>query len=93
VVIENLNVATNLTALLADIGSNEGIAVLAEFKLGLNAYLADLLSSPVRSLADIIAFNNEHPVEVSPQATESIFHLFSSNYRLTIYRISVVRKY
>ncbi|XP_047065470.1 probable amidase At4g34880 [Lolium rigidum] len=63
VVIENLDVATNLTALLADIGANEWIAILAEFKLYLNAYLADLWSSPVRSLADIIAFNNAHPVE------------------------------
>ncbi|CAM0907298.1 unnamed protein product [Alopecurus aequalis] len=63
VVIENLDVATNSTALLADIGSNEWIAILAEFKLNMNVYLADLLSSPVRSLADVIAFNNAHPVE------------------------------
>jgi amidase len=67
VVIENLDVATDLTALLADIGSNEGIAMLAEFKLSLNAYLADLLYSPVRSLADVIAFNIAHPVQVSAQ--------------------------
>jgi amidase len=37
----------------------------AEFKLSLNAYLSDLLRSPVRSLADVIAFNNAHPVEVT----------------------------
>ncbi|XP_073362824.1 probable amidase At4g34880 [Aegilops tauschii subsp. strangulata] len=35
----------------------------AEFKLSLNAYLADLVSSPVRSLAQVIAFNNAHPIE------------------------------
>uniref|UniRef100_A0ACD5WP06 Uncharacterized protein n=1 Tax=Avena sativa TaxID=4498 RepID=A0ACD5WP06_AVESA len=63
VVIENLDVATNSTALLAEIRSNEGIAMRAEFKLSLNAYLADLRSSPVRSLAEIIAFNNAHPVQ------------------------------
>jgi amidase len=63
VVVENLS--TDLTALLDDVGSNQETAVRAEFKLGLNAYLADLWSSPVRSLADIIAFNNAHPVEVT----------------------------
>uniref|UniRef100_A0A8I6XB90 Amidase domain-containing protein n=2 Tax=Hordeum vulgare subsp. vulgare TaxID=112509 RepID=A0A8I6XB90_HORVV len=63
VVVDNLHVAANPTALLDDISSNEGIAMQAEFKLSINAYLADLLYSPVRSLADIIAFNNKHPVE------------------------------
>ena len=66
-VIENLDVAANFTALLVDIASNEGIAMQAEFKLSLNAYLADLLYSPVHSLADIIAFNNAHPIQVSVQ--------------------------
>ncbi|VAH40243.1 hypothetical protein VPH35_025670 [Triticum aestivum] len=46
-----------------DIGSNEGIAMQAEFKISLNAYLADLVYSPVRSLAQVIAFNNAHPIE------------------------------
>jgi amidase len=66
-VIENLDVAANLTAMSAEIAFNEGIAMQAEFKLSLNAYLADLLSSPVRSLADVIAFNKAHPVQVSVQ--------------------------
>uniref|UniRef100_A0A0A9CMU9 Amidase domain-containing protein n=1 Tax=Arundo donax TaxID=35708 RepID=A0A0A9CMU9_ARUDO len=35
----------------------------AEFKLSINAYLSDLLYSPVRSLAQVIAFNNAHPKE------------------------------
>ncbi|CAM0907299.1 unnamed protein product [Alopecurus aequalis] len=61
-VIENLDVAANFTALSVDIGSNEGVAMQAEFKLSINAYLADLLYSPVHSLADIIAFNNAHPI-------------------------------
>jgi amidase len=37
--------------------------LLFEFKAGLNAYLADLESSPVRSLGDVIAFNEEHAAE------------------------------
>lgn len=32
---------------------------MAEFKIALNSYLKDLVVSPVRSLADIIAFNNK----------------------------------
>ncbi|KAF7005747.1 hypothetical protein CFC21_020849 [Triticum aestivum] len=63
VVVEKLDVAANLRALLDEIGSNEAIAMQAEFKLSINAYLADLVHSPVHSLADIIAFNKAHPVE------------------------------
>ncbi|KAF8034832.1 hypothetical protein BT93_C0990 [Corymbia citriodora subsp. variegata] len=40
--------------------SGEDVAISAEFKLALNAYLRDLEVSPVRSLADVIAFNNKH---------------------------------
>ncbi|XP_020166942.1 probable amidase At4g34880 [Aegilops tauschii subsp. strangulata] len=63
VVVEKLDVAANLRALLDEIGSNEAIAMQAEFKLSINTYLADLVHSPVHSLADIIAFNKAHPVE------------------------------
>ncbi|KAM3333899.1 hypothetical protein ACQJBY_028767 [Aegilops geniculata] len=70
VVIEKLDVAANLTALFVEIYSKEGIAMQAEFKLSINAYLADLVYSPVHSLADIIAFNNKHPVEVS----DTLYH-------------------
>ncbi|XP_062190261.1 probable amidase At4g34880 [Phragmites australis] len=55
----DLDIATNLT----DLGIQEMIAMYAEFKLSINAYLSDLLYSPVRSLAEVIAFNNAHPVE------------------------------
>jgi amidase len=34
--------------------------LLYEFKADLNAYLADLTNTPVRTLADIIAFNHQH---------------------------------
>ncbi|KAF0892416.1 hypothetical protein E2562_015478 [Oryza meyeriana var. granulata] len=63
IVIENIDIASNLTALLGDIFANENIAMQAEFKLSLNAYLSDLPYSPVRSLSDVIAFNIAHPME------------------------------
>ncbi|VAH40237.1 unnamed protein product [Triticum turgidum subsp. durum] len=59
VVIENLDIATNSQ----DIVSNEGTAMLTEFKSSINEYLADLSYSPVHSLADIIAFNKARPIE------------------------------
>ncbi len=41
--------------------SNSELTVLLfEFKADLNKYLSELLSSPVHTLADIIAFNNAH---------------------------------
>ncbi|XP_027342474.1 probable amidase At4g34880 isoform X2 [Abrus precatorius] len=40
---------------------SEGIAMAIEFKSSLNAYLRDLVTSPVRSLADVIDFNKKHP--------------------------------
>lgn len=58
----NLDVIQNATI------SGELAALAAEFKIALNAYLSsDLLRSPVRSLAEIIAFNNAHPDEVSSE--------------------------
>ncbi|KAK8951581.1 hypothetical protein KSP39_PZI004800 [Platanthera zijinensis] len=43
--------------------SGQSTFLLAEFKISVNAYLKDLVSSPSRSLADVIAFNKRHPVE------------------------------
>ncbi|KAM0056129.1 putative amidase signature domain-containing protein [Helianthus debilis subsp. tardiflorus] len=40
--------------------SSQDIALSAEFKLALNAYLKKLVTSPVRSLADVISFNKKH---------------------------------
>ena len=59
--IKDLDLATNFT----DLGEQEILLMNAEFKLSINAYLSDLLYSPVRSLAQIIAFNEAHPVEVN----------------------------
>lgn len=48
----------NLEAIVSMHGGEE-IALRAELKLSLNAYLKDLVTSPVRSLADVIAFNEK----------------------------------
>jgi amidase len=45
---------------VADMFEIEFPVLLYEFKRDLNAYLADLVDSPVRTLAEIIAFNEEH---------------------------------
>ena len=58
--IKDIDIATNFS----DLYDQETLLMNAEFKLSLNAYLKDLLYSPVRSLAQVIAFNNAHPVEV-----------------------------
>jgi amidase len=65
VVTEDLSIA-NLDVILNATVSGELGALAAEFKIALNAYLSsDLSRSPVASLAEIIAFNNAHPDEVS----------------------------
>lgn len=61
--IDNLEIA-NIKTILNPNLSGEATAVLAEFKVSLNSYLKDLVSSPVRSLADVIAFNQKFPKEV-----------------------------
>eukprot|EP00249_Psilotum_nudum_P011276 c23073_g1_i2 orf=670-1992(-) len=43
---------------------SEGIVLLCDFKQDLNSYLAKLVVSPVRTLAEVIAFNNQHASEV-----------------------------
>jgi amidase len=65
-VIENLDI-TNLDVIQNATVSGELAALAAEFKIALNSYLSDLSFSPVRSLAEIIAFNNAHPDEVSSE--------------------------
>jgi amidase len=63
-VIENLKIE-NLSVILDSLNNGEQIALPAEFKLSLDSYLSDLSNSPVKSLAQVIDFNNAHPVEVS----------------------------
>ncbi|XP_077231437.1 putative amidase At4g34880 isoform X2 [Tasmannia lanceolata] len=54
--VDNIEIA-NVGIIRNPIASGEDTALVAEFKLSLNAYLLELVRSPVRSLADIIAFN------------------------------------
>ncbi|XP_078436412.1 putative amidase At4g34880 [Wolffia australiana] len=61
-IVDNLEIP-NLSVILDSYQSGEGMLILAEFKLSLNAYLAALPSSPVRSLADVIVFNDANPLE------------------------------
>jgi len=69
--IKDLDLAVNWT----DLVDQMGLLISAEFKLSLNAYLKDLLYSPVRSLAQVIAFNNAHPVQV----TEKTYRAFAAD--------------
>ncbi|KAG6536845.1 probable amidase At4g34880 [Zingiber officinale] len=62
ILIDDLEVA-NSSIILDVTQSGEAVALLAEFKLALNSYLSDLSSSPVKSLADVIEFNNQHSAE------------------------------
>ncbi|KAH7692577.1 amidase protein [Dioscorea alata] len=45
------------------IGKYEEEVLQVEFKEAINAYLSELTYSPVRSLADLITFNNKHKAE------------------------------
>ncbi|KAJ7982153.1 Amidase family protein [Quillaja saponaria] len=56
VLVDNL-VIPNMNTILNFILSGEKLALLAEFKIALNAYLGNLTSSPVKSLLDVINFN------------------------------------
>ncbi|KAJ0711782.1 putative amidase signature domain-containing protein [Helianthus annuus] len=58
ILIENLEII-NFNHIIS-MFNGENIALSAEFKLSLNAYLKKLVASPVRSLADVIAFNKKH---------------------------------
>ncbi|XP_077231336.1 putative amidase At4g34880 [Tasmannia lanceolata] len=58
ILVDNIEIA-NVDIIVNSTASGEATALVAEFKISLNAYLLELVRSPVRSLADIIAFNNK----------------------------------
>ncbi|XP_065629798.1 probable amidase At4g34880 [Quercus suber] len=60
ILVDHLEIA-NIGMILDYKASGEETALLAEFKISLNAYLKELVSSPVRTMADVIAFNNKNP--------------------------------
>ncbi len=58
----------------AKIGEPEGAVLHYEFKAGLDAYLARLgPGAPVRSLADVIRFNEKHAKEEMPYFAQETF--------------------
>ncbi|CAN6911134.1 unnamed protein product, partial [Brassica oleracea] len=61
-VIEVLSIQ-NIEVIMDWTKSGARTALLAEFKMSLNAYLKDLVKSPVRSLADVIAYNEKFAEE------------------------------
>ena len=53
----------------------ERVVLLVEFKAGLNAYLRDHPTAPVRSLDDVIAFNAQHAERVMPYFRQELLEL------------------
>ncbi|KAL7002576.1 amidase [Sarracenia purpurea var. burkii] len=73
VLVDHLDIA-NINEVLDSTSSGEFAALKVEFKLSLNAYLKDLVASPVRSLADVIAFNQKNAdLEMIKEFGQDIF--------------------
>lgn len=60
ILVDNLEIS-HISEILNPHHSGEMTAMLADFKHAIPEYLKELENSPVRSLADIIAFNENHP--------------------------------
>ncbi|XP_023731446.1 probable amidase At4g34880 [Lactuca sativa] len=58
ILIDNLEIK-GITTISNATASGEAAVAIAEFKIAINAYLKSLVGSSVRSLTDIIAFNNK----------------------------------
>ncbi|KAK4477310.1 hypothetical protein RD792_016526, partial [Penstemon davidsonii] len=58
ILVDNLEIS-HIETILDSSVSGEDTALNAEFKMSLNAYLKELVASPVQSLADVIAFNKK----------------------------------
>ncbi|XP_064952163.1 probable amidase At4g34880 [Musa acuminata AAA Group] len=78
ILIDNLEIS-NLSIILDATQSGEEVALLAEFKMALNSYLSELSSSPVRSLADVIAFNDKHRIEERVEEFGQLVFLAAQN--------------
>ncbi|KAK6159560.1 hypothetical protein DH2020_006874 [Rehmannia glutinosa] len=59
-ILDNLEIP-NIDVIMNPLQCGEALALMAEFKLTLNDYLKELTVSPVRSLSDIIIFNQNNP--------------------------------
>ncbi|KAJ9178829.1 hypothetical protein P3X46_010678 [Hevea brasiliensis] len=58
ILIDHLEIS-NIDEIINFTGSGEQFALVAEFKPAINGYLKQLVKSPVRTLADLIAFNKK----------------------------------
>jgi amidase len=63
--------------------SPEFTVLLYDFKNDVNAYLATRTGLPVKTLADLIAFNNNHAAEEMPYFKQEIFELAQATTDLT----------
>ncbi|KAJ0076861.1 hypothetical protein Patl1_35679 [Pistacia atlantica] len=72
-IVDNLEIA-DVDVIVNPGRSGELTAMLAGFKISVNDYLKELISSPVRSLADIIAFNqNNEDLEKTEEYGQATF--------------------
>ncbi|KAI8025812.1 putative amidase [Camellia lanceoleosa] len=73
-IVDNLEI-TNVDVILDPYQSGEAVVMLAEFKLAINDYLKELITSPVRSLSDVITFNmNNIDLEKTKEYGQEIFY-------------------
>ncbi|KAL6526008.1 hypothetical protein OROHE_015532 [Orobanche hederae] len=76
-IVDNLEIP-NIDVIMNPLLCGEALALLAEFKLSLNGYLEELTTSSVRSLSDVIIFNQNNPdLERSQELGQDI--LIASN--------------
>ncbi|PWA51691.1 amidase family protein [Artemisia annua] len=70
--IENLEI--NNFSHIISLFKGESLLLSAEFKIAINDYLKELVDSPVRSLADVITFNNKFAnLELLEQYPQDLF--------------------
>ncbi|KAL8249044.1 hypothetical protein R6Q59_005912 [Mikania micrantha] len=73
ILVDKLEIA-GLNTILNTTASGEAVATIAEFKIAINGYLKSLITSRVRSLADIIAFNQKfRDLEKNEEFGQEIF--------------------
>ncbi|XP_020527438.1 putative amidase C869.01 [Amborella trichopoda] len=78
ILVDNIEIS-NINVILDVRESGEGLALLYEFKEALNAYLSELLVSPVRTLAYVIAFKIKYlALEKLKEYGQDIFILAES---------------
>ncbi|GMP37600.1 hypothetical protein CsSME_00009207 [Camellia sinensis var. sinensis] len=70
IVVDNLHIA-NIDEILDPHRSGELMVMATDFKISINAYLKELITSPVRSLTCIITFNQNNPELVTPGSRAS----------------------